>query len=272
MRDEQIGQLQFPLEIVEEVQDLCLDRHIEGRDRFVAHDQLRSERQRPSHTDPLTLAPREFVREPVVMLGVESDELHQFLNLALDLVASDDLVEMERRPDDASDGLPGVERRVRILEDHLHLAADLAERLALQVRDVLPVEGDPSLARLVQACDHPGEGGLAASGLAYESDRLRRIDLEVDAVDRVHVADPLLEDDPSRDREVLLDALQLQQRFTAANRPRHGPFRFDRAHRRTSTSSRKMRSRSLMERWHAVKWSPSVGKSSGTSSMQRSNA
>ena len=51
------------------------------------------------------------------------------------------------------------------------------------------------------------ERGLAAAGLPHQAERLARIDLEVDAVDRVHVADVVLEQDPARDREVLLQPL-----------------------------------------------------------------
>ncbi len=39
--DEQIGQAKFGLELLELVQDLGLDRDVEGRDGLVAHDEFR---------------------------------------------------------------------------------------------------------------------------------------------------------------------------------------------------------------------------------------
>ncbi len=71
------------LQVVEQVDDLRLDRDVERRDRLVADDQLRPQRERARDADPLALTARELRREPVVVLGVEPDELHQLLHLAL---------------------------------------------------------------------------------------------------------------------------------------------------------------------------------------------
>jgi hypothetical protein len=54
--DEQIGQLEAVLEVVEQVDDLRLHRHVERGDRLVQHDQPRLERQRPRDADALALA------------------------------------------------------------------------------------------------------------------------------------------------------------------------------------------------------------------------
>src|SRR5581483_11391010 len=254
------------------IQDLGLDRHVEGRDRLVAHDQLRTERERAGDADPLPLPARELVGVPVVVLGAHAHELHQLLDLALDLVLRHGPVQAERRADDTADGLPGVQRGERVLKDHLHVPAPLAEGLALEVGDVLALELDRSLGCVVQAHDDPRERGLAASGLAHEPNGLPRVDIEVDAVDGVHVADVLLEADPPRDREVLLDAAKTDERLAGRIRLRGSAFAHLDAHRRTRTSSWKMRSLSARDRWHADAWCPSIGISLGTSTLQRSNA
>ena len=77
----------------------------------------------------------------------------------------------------------------------------------------LAVEPDLAVGGVEQPHRHARERALAAAGLADQTERLARIDLEVDAVDRVHRADLLLEDDAARDREVLLDALQPKERL-----------------------------------------------------------
>ena len=64
-----------------------------------------------------------------------------------------------------------------------------------------------AVGRVEQPHDAAGERGLAAAGLADDAERLALLDAEGDAVDRLHGADRLLEDDPARDREVLLDVL-----------------------------------------------------------------
>src|SRR5581483_4484729 len=174
--------------------------------------------------------------------------------------------------DDAADGLAGIERGERVLEDHLHVPAPFAEGPALEVGDVLALELDGALRNVVQTHDHASEGGLAAPRLAHEPDGLARVDVEIHAVDGVHVADVLLEDDPPGDREVLLDAAKPDQRLAGRIRLRCSAFAHLDAHRRTMTSSWKMRSLSARDRWQADAWCPSIGISLGTSTLQRSNA
>ena len=54
--DEHVGQPELALELLEQVEDLRLDRHVERRDRLVADDQVRLEDQRPGDADALALA------------------------------------------------------------------------------------------------------------------------------------------------------------------------------------------------------------------------
>ena len=68
------------LQVLEQVDDAGLDRHVERRHRLVEHEQLRVERERPGDADALALAAGELVREPVGVLGVQPDERHQLLD------------------------------------------------------------------------------------------------------------------------------------------------------------------------------------------------
>jgi hypothetical protein len=51
-----------------------------------------------------------------------------------------DPVHLERLRDDAADGHPGIEGRVGILEDDLHLAPHPAQVLAAELRELLAHE------------------------------------------------------------------------------------------------------------------------------------
>ncbi len=73
--DEQVGQSQLSLEVVEQVDHLGLDRHVESRDRLVADDELRLHRQGTGDADPLPLTAGELVREAVGMLRQEPHEI-----------------------------------------------------------------------------------------------------------------------------------------------------------------------------------------------------
>ena len=92
--DEEVGEAELVLEVVEQVDDLRLDRDVEGRDRLVGDDQLRLQRQRPGDPDPLPLAAGELVREAVVVLGREADPLEQLLDPRAQLGAGGDALQL----------------------------------------------------------------------------------------------------------------------------------------------------------------------------------
>ena len=77
VRDEEVGEVELVLEVLEQVDDLGLDRDVERGDRLVGDDQLRPQRERPGDADPLPLAARELVRVAVVVLGLQADPLEQ---------------------------------------------------------------------------------------------------------------------------------------------------------------------------------------------------
>ena len=73
VRDEDVRQVEVALQVAQEVEHLRLDRDVERRDRLVADDQLRRERERTRDADPLALAARELVRVAVVVLRAQPD-------------------------------------------------------------------------------------------------------------------------------------------------------------------------------------------------------
>ncbi|MOA48216.1 hypothetical protein D3C78_1709310 [compost metagenome] len=69
MADEKKRDLHFALEIHEQVDHLCLDRHVERGDGLVGDDQARVERERAGDADALALAAGKSVRITLEMLG-----------------------------------------------------------------------------------------------------------------------------------------------------------------------------------------------------------
>src|SRR6516165_11296328 len=61
MGDEKKGKGELLLQVFQEIDHLGLDRNVKRRNRLVANDQLRLDRQRPRNPDSLTLATGEFV-------------------------------------------------------------------------------------------------------------------------------------------------------------------------------------------------------------------
>ncbi len=274
VRDDHVRQAEFPLEVVQQVHHLGLDRHIERGDRLVGHDQPRVERERAGDTDALTLTAGELVRIAVVVLGVEPDHLQHPLHFLLDPALGLDALEPEGSADDRADGVPRVQRRVRVLEDHLHVPAHRTHSAHPEVSDVLALELDLAAGRFEQPGDQPPHRRLAAAGLAHDAQRLAGLDLEVEAVDRVHGADLPLQQ-ALLDREVLLESGHLQQGLARGDTVLGGHDAFALrgdahrcvlgflAHSFGAISSIQIRSRCSLPRWQAAQCRLPTSASSG---------
>ena len=105
----------------------------------------------------------------------------------------------------------GVERPVRILEHHLHVATQGPHLLAAEARQVGAGELDGPGRRLQQPGNETRESRLPRPGLADESERLARMDRQVDPVDGASHRRPPEESLPSPE-EVLDEAIGAQQR------------------------------------------------------------
>ena len=85
--DEQVREPQLPLEVLQEVQDLGLDAHVEGGRGLVQDDELRVQREGPGDPDALSLAAAELVGEPVQVLRVQADPGEEGRHAGADLPA-----------------------------------------------------------------------------------------------------------------------------------------------------------------------------------------
>src|SRR6266496_1346092 len=75
--DEDVGEVQFLLQVVQQVDDLRPDGDIQGGDRLVGDDQPWVQGQCAGDADPLALAAGELVRVPVEVLRGEADQLER---------------------------------------------------------------------------------------------------------------------------------------------------------------------------------------------------
>ena len=107
--DEEIGQAELVLNVLEQVDDLGLHGNVERRNGFVGDDQLGPQRERTGDADALTLPAGELVRKPVVVLGLQADTVEQVLHPALHLPALGEAVQFERVTDDLADALARIQ-------------------------------------------------------------------------------------------------------------------------------------------------------------------
>src|SRR5579859_1015742 len=211
VRDEQIREVELPLQLFEQVDDLRLDRDVEGRDGLVAHDEARLHRERAGDADALPLAARELVRVPIGEVRIESNDAQQLLDALLLFPAPRQIVNLQWLADDAADRHARVQARVRVLEDHLHLAAHLAQLAAAQRGQVFAEEIHGAARRLVELQDRPAGRALTAPGLTDQAEGLAPLHGERDVVDGPHPAHLPLQDDALGNRKIHLQVLDAQQ-------------------------------------------------------------
>jgi hypothetical protein len=103
------------------------------------------------------------VRIAVREVRVEADDLQQLLHALGLRAALREVMHLERLADDVADGHARVERRVRVLEDHLHPAPHAAHLLATEGRELGAIELHRTRRRLVELEDRAAGRGLAAT-------------------------------------------------------------------------------------------------------------
>lgn len=72
MGDEEVAKLEFLLELDEQVEDLSLDRHVEGRNGFIANDQLRAKAYGAPNADTLLLATGKLMGVAMHHIGLKA--------------------------------------------------------------------------------------------------------------------------------------------------------------------------------------------------------
>src|SRR6185312_5769968 len=170
---------------------------------------------RPGDADALALPAGELVWVAVVVLRVEADQLEQVVDPVADLVARHDRGDEQRLTHDVEHRQPRVQRRVRVLEDDLDLPAQRPHRRPVEPDQLPAVVLDRTFGGRLQVEDRPAGGRLAAAGLADQPERLAREQGQVDPVDRLDVADRTADQALALDREVFLQAADLEHRLGA---------------------------------------------------------
>jgi len=141
VRHEKVGDPRVGLDLQEQVQHAGLGREVERADRLVTDDELRFQRQGARDGDALALPTRELARQATHGVPRQVHPVEQLLH-TLTGRTTEDALDTERLGEDAPHRQGGIERRVRVLEDHLQLLAQRAALPAGSVAHVLTVKGD----------------------------------------------------------------------------------------------------------------------------------
>ena len=241
VRNEEIGQLEFLLQILHQVQDLRLDRHVERGNRFVGDDELGIDGKRARDADALALTAREFVRITAVIILAQADLFQQFDNALLAIIALGDVMDLHAFADDLADAHARVERGVGVLEDDLHLAPQIAHRVGIERGYVGAFEIDAARSGFEQPDHEAPEGRLAAARFTHQPQRFPVLDFERYVVDRPDVITAVPRQPPVH-RKIFFEVADFHQR--------HGQV-------------------TLMQ---ATQWPASISTRSGTTAAQSASA
>ena len=143
MGDEKKREAKPLLEVVQQIDDLRLDGDVERGDRLIGHDELGIHRERSRNSDPLALASGELTRPASQKIPGQRDTLQQCGDaLAARAPVRFDPLHAQRLGDDLFDAHPGIQRRIRILEDDLRVAPEPTQGARVQPRHVRALEDD----------------------------------------------------------------------------------------------------------------------------------
>ena len=140
MRDEEVGNACSFLQVRQQVDDRCLDGHIEGRCGFIADDETRLGRDRPGDRYPLLLPSGEGVWITGCCVGLEATEFKQLPHSSAKGFSAGHAMYLERLSDDRADSHPAVQGSTGILEDDLHPLPQSAKASTWQVEHRLALE------------------------------------------------------------------------------------------------------------------------------------
>ncbi len=210
MGDEDHGEPEILTQLLEQVDDLGLDGNIQGGDRFIGDDDLRLNRQGPGDADPLALPPGKLVGIPVEILLLEPHPTHELQHPPSELPRSNQTVNLQRLADDIPHPHPGIEGRLGVLKDHLHLPAEGEEFVFSQCIQPLSPKGDAPIRGGEQTHEQLGHRRLAAPRFPGQPQGLPFLQPEIDPVHGPQ--GPLLSQNPPPDRKQFGQPFALQQR------------------------------------------------------------
>ena len=108
---------------------------------------------------------------PITKFGINTHRQHQFLNATLRPRAPVVTPHSETLRDHLADLAPRIERRNRILKDHLQVRTKATQFLTLKLGEIMPLIVDGAPFDVVETNDRLRHGRLAATRLTHNSER-----------------------------------------------------------------------------------------------------
>ena len=180
MGDQDHAHVQLFIELQDQVQDLRLDRHVQGRGGLVRDQQSGLTGQGNGDHDALAHAAGQFVRILVhpCFRGRNAHQAQHFHGARVGFLSAHVLVNAQRLHDLVGNAQHRVQGRQRVLKDHGDIpAADVLHFPEGQVQDIPALQQHLALIAghvflVIEPHDGHARHALAASGLAHQAENL----------------------------------------------------------------------------------------------------
>ena len=215
VRDVYAAEVEPRREASDQIEDARADRDVEHGKRLVRDDELGLQHERAGNADPLTLAAAHLMGKAVpVFLGLQADELERLQHPPSDLRLAPKSQRARPFGHEIKYAEAGIERFVRVLKNQLYPAPIILQTFGVEAADVLAVEADRAVRRLVQFGDQEARGRLAAAGFTGDAQDLPLLHRQRDPVDGLDQLGLLARQEPCQqprvDLEMLGQAVQLE--------------------------------------------------------------
>ena len=180
--DEQDGEPQLDVDLLEQAQDGSGGLGVEGRGGLVTQQYLGGRCQGAGDGDALLLAAGELGRIGVGT-GFQPDQGQQLVDPGLDLRLAP-ARQLQREGDVGEHGAGG--QQVEVLEDHADLAASLGQIPLAQGHEILTIDDDLALGGTLQQVDATNKGALAGTGGADHPENLALWHMQAHVTQGVH--------------------------------------------------------------------------------------
>lgn len=168
VRNKQVGQVPFLLQLLQQMQDLRLHRDVERRRGLIQYQYSRLQHQRAGNRHPLTLAAGQFVRPAVQQIGRQRDPFEQLTHPPIALWFADRREIQQRFFNHPIKSLFGIERAERILINQLNALPKLTQRFAPETDNIDAVDQDLPGIRPLEAQQATRQRAFARPGLSHQ--------------------------------------------------------------------------------------------------------
>ena len=142
VRDEQIGDFRFDLEILQKIQDLRLDRDVQRADGLVADNEIGLECKARAMPMRWRCPPENSCGYREAKLGSSPTRARRDATLSLRSLPRQ-AVNLDRLADDVADAHARIQAADRILEDNLHVTAKMTKLFALIRKEIVALVSGP---------------------------------------------------------------------------------------------------------------------------------